>query len=441
MEYTIVASMVKGAECPYYDVQAPVSTPMAAGDFASFEEKGSMTCIDSAGRVRSSAAADADIIDDAGVGFPPCIHVEMTIGSRLWRCFVWFVRLFYGCNGYGLFSTAFLPLKYGEEGYRLYETMSYRRRLVAVTTYWVISGGGSLMFLFSEVYVIRWICIAQGAGKTIVYTGMFGLYTFIAMRPLPHRFPKKELLNSALFDLMREYFDVRVINEYRKFKGTTGEENNTCLLAQMPHAVMPYGAILGASLLPRELPELWPASGVVATALMSTPVLRHFINYLGVREAGTETILQMFADGYKAVGVVTGGIAEMFVSTEREALACIRRGFAHIAIRGGHNIIVIFAFGVSRTHTIFPGFDKAFIKNLSRKLRLPLILFRGAFGLIPHRQQLTVVIGRPIAVEQVIEGVTSEDAQAVCDEVQDAAIDIYARKKPFWEKRPIVFER
>ena len=64
----------------------------------------------------------------------------------------------------------------------------------------------------------------------------------------------------------------------------------------------PYGAILGASLLPRELPELWPASGVVATALMSTPVLRHFINYLGVREAGTETILQMFADGYKVTG-------------------------------------------------------------------------------------------------------------------------------------------
>ena len=44
-------------------------------------------------------------------------------------------------------------------------------------------------------------------------------------------------------------------------------------------------------------------------------------------------------------------------------------------------------------------------------------------------------------MEQVIHGVTSEDAQAVCDEVQDAAIDIYARKKPFWEKRPIVFER
>ena len=56
---------------------------------------------------------------------------------------------------------------------------------------------------------------------------------------------------------------------------------------------------MGSSVLRRELPDLWPVSGVVATALMFTPVLRHFINYLGVREAGTASILQMFADGYQ----------------------------------------------------------------------------------------------------------------------------------------------
>lgn len=35
----------------------------------------------------------------------------------------------------------------------------------------------------------------------------------------------------------------------------------------------------------------------------------------------------------QAVGVVTGGIAEMFVSRKKEALTGIRRGFAHIAIK------------------------------------------------------------------------------------------------------------
>lgn len=61
----------------------------------------------------------------------------------------------------------------------------------------------------------------------------------------------------------------------------------------------PFGAILGSSVLPELLPTVWPVSGVVASALLQTPVLRHFINYLGVRKAGTRSIHQMFADGYQ----------------------------------------------------------------------------------------------------------------------------------------------
>ena len=46
-------------------------------------------------------------------------------------------------------------------------------------------------------------------------------------------------------------------------------------------------------------PGVWPVSAVVASALLSTPVLRDAINVLGVRKAGTASILQMFADGFK----------------------------------------------------------------------------------------------------------------------------------------------
>ena len=48
---------------------------------------------------------------------------------------------------------------------------------------------------------------------------------------------------------------------------------------------------------------------------------------------------------------------------------------------------------------------------------------------------------RPIAVEQVSEGVTSEDAQDLCNKVQASVLDIYERQKPFWERRPIGFEK
>eukprot|EP00904_Undaria_pinnatifida_P003242 jgi/Undpi1/12919/HiC_scaffold_7.g02585.m1 len=424
--------MVQGAECSYYGVKSPARDPQL-DDI--------MVCMDSSGQARTSAAADAAISNTPTANLPLCPNdgSETSFASRVWFALVWFIRLCTVSHCVGLLYSATLPLKYGEEGHRMYETMPYHRRLMAVTSLFMFGAGGSAVFLVAEIYLVRWSYVAQGTGETIVYAAMFCLFTVITMMPLPNRFPKKELLNSAILAMLIEYFDFEVVNECGK---TVNEDvDEKYLLAQMPHAVMPYGALLGSSVLTRELPGLWPFSGVVATALMWTPFLRHCINFLGVREAGTASILQMFADGYKAVGVVTGGIAEMFVSLEREALACIRRGFGHIAIGGGHSIIIIFVIGVSRTHTIVRGFDNRYIRNMSRKLRFPLMLFSGAFLVIPHRQKLIMVIGSPIAVEKLTEGATDEDAQAVCDKVQDAAVGIYHRHKPFWEKRPIVFER
>lgn len=61
----------------------------------------------------------------------------------------------------------------------------------------------------------------------------------------------------------------------------------------------PFGAILGMSVCETAFPGVWPMSAVVASALLRTPVLRDAINVLGVRKAGTNSILQMFADGFK----------------------------------------------------------------------------------------------------------------------------------------------
>ena len=48
---------------------------------------------------------------------------------------------------------------------------------------------------------------------------------------------------------------------------------------------------------------------------------------------------------------------------------------------------------------------------------------------------------RPIAVKKSIDDVTSEEKKELCNEVQDSVVDIYERHRPFWEKRPIEFER
>ena len=74
-------------------------------------------------------------------------------------------------------------------------------------------------------------------------------------------------------------------------------------------SVQPYGAILGMSVAEDVFPGVWPMSGVVASALMATPVVRHAVNILGVREAGTRSIMKMFADGFRVntmLGHVSG---------------------------------------------------------------------------------------------------------------------------------------
>lgn len=44
-------------------------------------------------------------------------------------------------------------------------------------------------------------------------------------------------------------------------------------------------------------------------------------------------------------------------------------------------------------------------------------------------------------MEKATEDVTDEQAQAVCDKVEAAVVDLYERHRPFWEKRPICFEK
>ena len=72
-----------------------------------------------------------------------------------------------------------------------------------------------------------------------------------------------------------------------------------CFATFVPTTHQPFGAILGMSVAEIAFPGVWPVSAVVASALLSTPVLRNAINVLGVREAGTASILRMFADGFK----------------------------------------------------------------------------------------------------------------------------------------------
>eukprot|EP00752_Nemacystus_decipiens_P017201 g15410.t1 len=209
------------------------------------------------------------------------------------------------------------------------------------------------------------------------------------------------------------------------------EGSQTYLLAQMPHGIMPFGSLLGIGILSDLMEAANPLGGVVASALLMTPLLRRAVNWLGVRKASTRSIVQMFADGLKSVGVVTGGIAEMFVSTTKERLVAPRPNFSKIALKGGHHIVVVFVYGTSRTHRNILGSP-----TLSRMLRVPATLFHGAFLTLPYRETLTMVIGKPIVVERV-EDPTDADVASLRKRVEAEIQRLYLKHLPKWETRPL----
>eukprot|EP00904_Undaria_pinnatifida_P001777 jgi/Undpi1/115/HiC_scaffold_1.g00115.m1 len=432
--------LIDGAKCPTYDFHGLEPEPTVPAEI--------MLCIDINGntvprRITADTAnrSQTTTTDNFGAAFPPCDLSPIDQLRYEWCLFIGALGVAAVVQTMGTLYSAFLPLQHGDETRLDLENLTYEERLLVVATLWLACGGATIIFLVLQAYLVRCIWVLWFTWWVLIPAVLLMTSTAIAMRRLDHRMPDKAILGHRLFRLWREYFGFEVIYEdYDMLMKVLADEGQQYLLAQMPHAVMPFGAILGMSVAEIAFPGVWPVSAVVASALLSTPVLRNAINVLGVREAGTASILRMFADGFKAVCVVTGGIGEMFVSRKKEKLTCLRKNFAKIAFRGGYAIIPVYCFGVSRTHDLLPGVDNRYIRLLSRKLRLPLILFRGAFGLIPHRQKMKLLVGRPILVDKATSPVTDDEAQALCDKVQAAVIKLYNDHKPTWETRPISFE-
>ena len=85
-----------------------------------------------------------------------------------------------------------------------------------------------------------------------------------------------------------------------------------------------------------------------------------------------------------------------------------RKGIAKLALRTGATIMPCYSLGNTAAFT--PCFDSCGVmERLSRKLKVSLFLFRGRLGLpMPHRVNITMIVGKPIAVKKVTSGEPSE---------------------------------
>lgn len=148
------------------------------------------------------------------------------------------------------------------------------------------------------------------------------------------------------------------------------------------------------------------------------------LKVLGFKTVDSKTFTQTLNAG-RSVGIVPGGIAEMFTCTtnsgnnnggEEVLVVKSRKGFVKIALQTGAQIIPCYCFGNSKLfHTPHGNGDdngkgkgagglSSSLASLSRSLRMSIILFWGRWGLpVPLRVPLLTVVGRPIQCPQMTE--------------------------------------
>lgn len=99
-----------------------------------------MPCTDSTGVAWSSADVEAEMIESGGAYLPRCADDDAsTPGRSRWWWFLFAEALWYGSTLVMAFYIATLPLQYGDEGHRMFEAMTYGRRVAAVLTLWGVS--------------------------------------------------------------------------------------------------------------------------------------------------------------------------------------------------------------------------------------------------------------------------------------------------------------
>ena len=231
---------------------------------------------------------------------------------------------------------------------------------------------------------------------------------------LSHR---SSLLRSAPFwSLFASYFPARlhrsqVLPPTRKY-----------IFGYHPHGIISHGAFAAFATEALGFSQLFP--GITNTLLtldtnFRIPLYRDYILAMGVASVSRESCENLLSKGGtnnegmgRAITIVVGGARES-LDAQPHSLRLVlkrRKGFVKLAIRTGADLVPVLAFGENELYDQVqpeehPGIHR--VQLLVKKLlgfTIPLFHARGVFnydvGLMPYRQPLNVVVGRPIKVER-----------------------------------------
>jgi len=225
------------------------------------------------------------------------------------------------------------------------------------------------------------------------------------------------------------------------------------VIAYEPHGVLPQGmcifnhvdkpACLGFH------PTLNGTAIMVSNSIFRVPIMRHLWWWLGCRPVSRPSIERLLAQG-TSIALCPGGVHEcLLMNHENESLYLKnRRGFIHLAIKNGANIVPVFGFGQSDLYKYWrPLYDwpasswtRKVFARLSRAIAFVPMVAWGSMGPVPYREQLTIYIGKPIRVEKVPDiAIHDERVQIYLDEYIHELRSVYnAGRHKFGKGKPLV---
>ncbi|XP_034851052.1 2-acylglycerol O-acyltransferase 2 isoform X1 [Mirounga angustirostris] len=225
--------------------------------------------------------------------------------------------------------------------------------------------------------------------------------------------PIQAVKRCFLWKYMRDYFPVSLV------KTAELDPSRNYLAAFHPHGVLAAGAFVNLCTESTGFPSLFP--GIRSHLMMLTlwfrvPFFRDYIMSAGLVTSDKESAAHILSrkEGGNLLAIIVGGAQEALNARPRSSTLLLqnRKGFVRLALMHGAALVPIFSFGENELFDQVANSPGSWLRRIQNRLQkimgisLPLFHGRGvfqySFGLMPYRQPITTVVGKPIEVQKTL---------------------------------------